>query len=179
MHTFLTRMPKGGFEHRITGSTLIEAMVALVIMSIGMLGLAGLQITGLNDNADAERRTQGTLIVNDLIERMRANTTGVAAGSYAGINFANIDCQGTPANYCAARGGNAAVECTSDEVANFDAYVSLCEGAVRLPSGFISVACTTNDGTAAACNATNFRSVTLTYKDSTNATKSISSIVRP
>lgn len=179
MHTLLKQPSLHGVERRVAGATLIEAMVALVIMSIGMLGLAGLQMTGLNDNADAERRTQGTIIVNDLIERMRANTTAVTAGTYAGINFATIDCTAAPATYCAARGVNPAVDCTSDQVASFDAYVALCEGAVRLPAGFISVQCTDADGAAQACDATSFRSVNLTYNDSTNTAKSIAAIVRP
>lgn len=179
MLTLLNRSSQNGIERRITGTTLIEAMVALVIMSIGMLGLAGLQMTGINDNADAERRTQGTLVVNDLIERMRANTTAVAAGAYAGINFASIDCAATPVTYCAARGVNPAVDCTPDQVAGFDAYVALCEGAIRLPAGFISVQCTDNNGAAQACNTTSYRAVTLTYNDSTNSAKSIAAIVRP
>ena len=149
MHTFVIKPHLPRTAHVVAGATLIEAMVALVIMSIGLLGLAGLQVTGLNDNADAERRTQATIVMNDLIERMRANTTGVKAGAYAAIDFSTIDCTGTPANYCATRGAHAAEECTPEQLAGFDAYVALCEGATRLPAGFISVQCTDNNGNAA------------------------------
>ena len=179
MHTLLKQSQTPCAARVTSGTTLIEAMVALVIMSIGMLGLAALQVTGLNDNADAERRTQATIVMNDLIERMRANTTGVTNGSYAAINFANIDCSGAPATYCATRGANAAADCTADQIASFDGFVALCEGATRLPAGSISVQCTDNTGAAAACNASSFRSITVNYRDSTNAAKSLVSIFRP
>ena len=179
MHTLLNQSNQPRTERCVTGTTLIEAMVALVIMSIGMLGLAALQVTGINDNADAERRTQASIVMNDLIERMRANTTGVTNGSYAGIDFASIDCSGAPAIYCATRGANAAADCTADQVASFDGFVALCEGATRLPAGAISVQCTDNTGSAAACDAGLFRTITVNYSDSTNTTKSLASTFRP
>ena len=179
MHTILKQSRPPRSARFAAGTTLIEAMVALVIMSIGLLGLAALQVNGINDNADAERRTQATIVMNDLIERMRANTTGVEAGAYAAIDFATIDCTGNPANYCATRGAHAAVECTPAQLASFDAYVALCEGATRLPAGFISVQCTDNNGNAQACADTSYRTVSMNYRDSTNATKSLAAIFRP
>ncbi len=64
------------------GFTLIEIMVALLIFSIGLLGLAMLQATGLKFNTDSYARTQATILAYDLIDRMRANVAGVQAGNY-------------------------------------------------------------------------------------------------
>ena len=64
------------------GFTLIEIMVALLIFSIGLLGLAMLQATGLKFNTDSYARTQATILAYDLIDRMRANKVAADAGNY-------------------------------------------------------------------------------------------------
>lgn len=55
------------------GFTLIEVMLALVIFSIGLLGLATLQATSLQQNHSAYLRTQATYLAYDILDRMRAN----------------------------------------------------------------------------------------------------------
>jgi len=57
-------------------------MVALLIFSIGLLGLAMLQATGLKFNTDSYARTQATILAYDLIDRMRANKVAADAGNY-------------------------------------------------------------------------------------------------
>jgi len=60
---------------RQRGASLIEVMVAVVVLSIGLLGLAMLQAKSLRLNTDAYLRSQATLITNEFIEDMRANPT--------------------------------------------------------------------------------------------------------
>lgn len=67
-------------NHR--GFTLIEVMVAILVLSIGLLGLAGLQVTSLRNSTSAAERTQATFLAYDIIERMRANKDAAEAGSY-------------------------------------------------------------------------------------------------
>jgi type IV pilus assembly protein PilV len=55
------------------GFTLVETLVALVVLSIGLLGVAGLQLVGLRGNMSAASRTQATYFADDIIDRMRAN----------------------------------------------------------------------------------------------------------
>lgn len=55
------------------GFTLVEALVALLALSIGLLGVAGLQLAGLRNNQSASWRTQGTYLAYDILDRMRAN----------------------------------------------------------------------------------------------------------
>lgn len=55
------------------GFTLLEAMIALVIFSVGLLGLAGMQMTGMQSNHSAMMRTIATLQSYDMAERIRSN----------------------------------------------------------------------------------------------------------
>jgi type IV pilus assembly protein PilV len=64
------------------GFTLLEVLIALLVLSIGLLGLAALQTTGLRSNQMATMRTLATQIAYDMTDRMRANPTGVASGQY-------------------------------------------------------------------------------------------------
>lgn len=58
---------------RQTGFTLIEIMVAVVVLAIGLLGLAGLQATSLRFNNSAYHRSQATNLAYDMADRMRVN----------------------------------------------------------------------------------------------------------
>lgn len=63
------------------GFSLLEVLIALVILSLGMLGLAGLQAVSLKTNANAHLRSQAVILAYDMIDRMRSNSGDVA--SYA------------------------------------------------------------------------------------------------
>lgn len=56
--------------------------MTLVIISVGLLGLAGLQATGLKNNQGALLRSQATTLAYDIIDRMRANRQAALAGNY-------------------------------------------------------------------------------------------------
>jgi type IV pilus assembly protein PilV len=64
------------------GFTLLEVLVAVVVLSIGLLGLASLQVSGLRFNHSAYLRTQATLLAEELADRMRANRPGFNANNY-------------------------------------------------------------------------------------------------
>jgi len=61
------------------GFSLVEVLVALLVLAIGLLGLAALQAQGLRFNHDAFVRTQATHLAYDIVDRMRVNNTNVAA----------------------------------------------------------------------------------------------------
>jgi len=67
---------------RQTGFTLVEVLIAVLVLSLGLLGLAGMQATSLKNNSAAAARGQATLLAYDMIDRMRANKTAALAGSY-------------------------------------------------------------------------------------------------
>ena len=60
------------------GFSLVEVLIAMLVMSIGLLGLAALQAQGLKFNHDAYGRTQGTALAYDIMDRMRANRANAA-----------------------------------------------------------------------------------------------------
>ncbi|MEW5892531.1 MAG: type IV pilus modification protein PilV [Pseudomonadota bacterium] len=71
-----------GTASRQAGFSLLEVLVALVILSLGLLGLAALQATGLKNNHSAYTRSQAALYAYDMIDRLRADRQAALAGSY-------------------------------------------------------------------------------------------------
>lgn len=67
---------------RCRGLTLVEILVALLVLSIGLLGFAALQTTSLRFNTSAYYRTQATSLAYDLSDRMRANRQAALDGLY-------------------------------------------------------------------------------------------------
>ena len=80
----MTTMPGKTYlqEKNQHGFTLLEVLIALLVLSIGLLGLAALQTTGLRSNQMATMRTLATQDAYDITDRMRANPKGVTAGEY-------------------------------------------------------------------------------------------------
>lgn len=68
------------------GFTMVEMMIAVVVVAIGLLGVAGMQARALSDNKGAETRTLSTYLVYDMVDRMRANIDGVNSGFYDNID---------------------------------------------------------------------------------------------
>lgn len=64
---------------RERGVTIVEGLVALVILSVGMLGIASLYVTSLKTGRTALLRTHAVTFVNDIIDSIRANGTAGAA----------------------------------------------------------------------------------------------------
>jgi len=62
-----------------TGFTLIEVLIAMVVLGVGLLGLAGLQATSLKNNQSAYNRSQATQLAYDIADRIRANTGSAAS----------------------------------------------------------------------------------------------------
>ena len=64
------------------GATLIEVLVAMLVLSVGLLGLAGMQMTALKSNQSAYYRSQATVLAYDIMDRMRANRADALNGVY-------------------------------------------------------------------------------------------------
>ena len=71
-------LPSSG-NARQRGMTLIEILVAIVVLSIGLLGLAGLQLKGLQVNQGSTYRSQAAMLAEDMADRIRADATNAAA----------------------------------------------------------------------------------------------------
>jgi type IV pilus assembly protein PilV len=64
---------------RQSGFSIMEVLIAMLVLAIGLLGLAALQAQGLRFNQDAYIRSQATQIAYDVLDRMRANRANLAA----------------------------------------------------------------------------------------------------
>lgn len=97
-----------------TGLGLTEVLISMLILSVGMLGMAGLQIRGLQASHDSYYRTQAVALVQDMADRMRTNILNVAA-------YDGIDSAGTYAK----PGCLADNSCVATNMAGVDAYAWL------------------------------------------------------
>jgi type IV pilus assembly protein PilV len=64
---------------RNKGFSLLEVLITIVIVTIGLLGVAGMQIASIKLADVANTRTTGAVFVSEMFERMSGNTEGVAA----------------------------------------------------------------------------------------------------
>ncbi len=98
---------------RTDGFTLIEVLIAILILALGFLGLAGLQTYGLRNNHSANLRTQATLLAYDLTDRIRANRIGFENGFYNKPTATDHNCVWK---------GNAPNACTPQQMAEHDLW---------------------------------------------------------
>ena len=66
------------------GFTLLEVLVAIVVFSFGLLGLAGMMTISVRNNHNGYLRTQANFFAENMADRMRANPAAVWNGTYAG-----------------------------------------------------------------------------------------------
>jgi type IV pilus modification protein PilV len=119
------------------GFTLFEVMVAIVILAVGLLGLAGLQLLGLRGNTDSYTRSQAAILANDLGERMHINLAGVRVGGYVGLDItgAGLNCATPIVPNCITG------PCSPRQLASFDAQQIFCEARGLFRVGRVRVAC--------------------------------------
>ncbi|MCB1690882.1 MAG: type IV pilus modification protein PilV [Halioglobus sp.] len=68
---------------RDRGFTLIEVLVTVIILAVGLLGLAGLQMSSMNNQLESYQRAQAMLMLEDMANRIRSNAVAAKAGAYA------------------------------------------------------------------------------------------------
>lgn len=108
------------FNH---GFTLLEVLIAIVVLSIGLLGVASLQLIGLKNNQSSLFSSQASVLSYDMIDRMRVNRKEVTS----------YDTSGSYWNYganCATAKFSPATELYKKDINEW--LQTLCK---RLPSG--------------------------------------------
>ena len=130
--------------NHMRGVSLIEVLVAVVVLSIGLLGIAGLQIAGIRYTYDANLRYQAAMQASDMTDRIRANRQGMIAGNYNGISGPGSD------------PGCISTSCSVAQMAQTDQFQWNASNAALLPGGAGTVV---GDGT-------NF-TVTITWNEMT------------
>jgi type IV pilus assembly protein PilV len=64
------------------GVGLIEVLVALLVLSLGLLGVAAMQAAALRNNHSAAERSMAAMLSHSIIESMRANRAAALSGAY-------------------------------------------------------------------------------------------------
>lgn len=67
---------------RMRGTSLIEILVAVVVLSTGLLGMVALQAKALRNNQSSLERSQAVVLTYSILERMRTNATVARTGAY-------------------------------------------------------------------------------------------------
>lgn len=71
------------------GISLIETMVAVLVLTVGLLGITAMQVSSLAQNRVSYERSQAVLLGDEIVERIRVNRPAAVAGNYdIGINTA-------------------------------------------------------------------------------------------
>ncbi len=78
----MSQLQKGFAGRRQSGSTLVEVLVSILVLAVGMLGAAGLQMTGMRNSQGSYERTQMTVLMQSMLDAMRNNVAAVDAGQY-------------------------------------------------------------------------------------------------
>ena len=118
---------------RQRGVSLIEVMMAVLIFSIGLLGLASLMVMATRSNHAAYLRTQVVFLANNMASRMSANPAGVWNGSY------NSNAYPVAAASAGCGSGSA---CGSAALATHDQQMWSSQLRVFLPSPKAAISCT-------------------------------------
>lgn len=97
------------------GFSLLEVLVALVVLSIGLLGVAALQTYSVKYNHQSYQRTQSVILSDAIVDRMRANPDAVNAGTFT-IPY------GTPASSYTPAAGCPATCASATDLATYDIF---------------------------------------------------------
>ncbi|TQV76830.1 type IV pilus modification protein PilV [Aliikangiella marina] len=132
------------------GVSLIEILVTTLILGVGLLGVAALQISSLSSNQEGLFASQATAIAEDYASRVRSSKTSTVmpntnisyaqfVAAYHNGNNAPLACAAAPAQLCRSDAGNAALDCTLAQLAIYDQWEVCSAAQEALPGGLVRV----------------------------------------
>jgi len=124
--------------HREKGASLIEVLVAILLVSIGLLGIAGLSSASFSYNKTAQIRLIGMALVNDLADRARVNVYGYDLGDYSialSKDFASSPVEVNANNLNLDPSNDAQAKVLAEDLASADVDDFLRSVRARLPQG--------------------------------------------
>lgn len=124
---------------RQRGVSLLEVMIAVLVLGVGVLGAATLQLNAIRYNASAGYSTQASLIASDVLDRMRANSGQLAQYAIAAVAEA---CVASPDAPTLATSNLATPDIVTRDLADFSESVTC-----QLPRGAGSIAVSDNRAT--------------------------------
>lgn len=135
------------------GTTLIEILVALLVVAIGLLGMAGLQTVSLRQLQGAYLRSQAGILAGDMLERVLANRQGAFLGAYG-------EAAGVLNSGCESQTGCAAADMAGHDIAQWQANL---QRILPVGTGVVCMDSTPHDGEpeAADCDGVTLGSATV------------------
>lgn len=140
------------------GMTLLEVLVSVVLLSVGMLGIASMLMLSGKTNNSSYAKHKATLCIYDMFDRMRANSQIVAGGSY---NVSNISSSGGPGTVPPPSADCATATCNPTQLAAYDTWYWLTRMVSQLPGGSGSIS-----AAAGAISNTSVVTITVQWDDS-------------
>ncbi len=142
--------PRRGFSALQRGVGLLEVLIALVIFALGVVGMAGLQLRTMSITMDSTQRSYVVAKSQDIADRIRSS--GIEPSRYLRTyNEAGDFCDVEPTEICSDIDGAFAVQCTIDQMVNFDLYDAFCTGDGSLEGEVaewqVTIGCEFDDGT--------------------------------
>lgn len=126
-----------------SGATLIEALVSILVLSLGLLGLAGLQLNALAYQKSSWATHRVANVISDIGERIRANPAAATNGDYLyAENYATASAATIVSNNCRTSGA----ACTTAQIASDDLSAWLLKAQGALPGGAVRLDGTSSTG---------------------------------
>ncbi len=123
---------------RQRGATLIEALVSILVLSLGLLGMAALQLNALSFEKSSWATHRVSELTTDIVERMQTNPIGSELGKYTYVEtYATAAAASPGSNGC--RSTTTTLTCSPDQIANDDLSSWIRKAQLTLPSGAASV----------------------------------------
>ncbi|MEJ2392927.1 MAG: type IV pilus modification protein PilV [Gammaproteobacteria bacterium] len=166
------------------GFSLIEALIAVLVVAIGLLGLAGMQTLALSNNYTSYMRSIAQMDVENLAAMMRSNMPGVQALDYANKSSESPLPSGTTAIPTSAPTDCTTTNCTIGDMASYDLANISQMIQQDLPQGTITVlcndaACTATSGYTVSVSWTEADRTTVTSQAGTSGTQTFTTVIYP
>lgn len=107
------------------GFSLVEVLVALIIMSVGMLGIAGLYVQSMQAGRTSMLRHNAVTLAGDVADRIRSNPR--AGNAYTDADGADNGCV------------NGDADCTEAEMAGHDILLWKTQAEDTMPNGLVTI----------------------------------------
>lgn len=145
-------MAKVNFRHAIAGFTLIEVLISMIILALGLLGLASLQGISLKNNQDAFLFSQANALIYEMSDRIKANKLGW------------VSIPTSPASTCATSCNSATASCSTAQMAASDYCYWLQKATTVLsPNATVAVTISPKTGSAVCNGGASARCLTMTW----------------
>ncbi|WP_260295704.1 type IV pilus modification protein PilV [Sedimenticola hydrogenitrophicus] len=119
----------GRNKRRQCGFSMIEVLISIVVLAIGLLGIAGLQLSSLKGTDSANYRSTATMLSYDIVDKMHANRALALAGSYSIAMAAGLPASPTTIQ--------------DVDIANWltalDTYLPSGDGSITIANGVVTV----------------------------------------